>query len=77
MWRFGRQLDVRSLLPGLCHDPDVALHAMSALRRAVGNARALPTLVQIAATHPDPHVRDNATRAVRKARQALAASKGS
>ena len=75
LWRFRRQPQVRAALPGLSHEPDVALRAMSALRRAAGNAGALPTLLQVATAHPDPHVHDNAARAARKARKALATPK--
>ncbi len=57
-----------------CRDPDVAIHAMSALRRAVGNAEALPVLLQIAATHAEPRVRENAARAANKAEKAIATS---
>jgi len=52
----------------------VAIHAMSALRRAVGNAEALPVLLQIAATHAEPRVRENAARAANKAEKAIATS---
>ncbi len=60
LWRFRRQPGICAALPGLCHDPDVAVQAMSALRRAAGNAEALPALLQLADSHADPRVRKNA-----------------
>ncbi|HEY6278561.1 MAG TPA: HEAT repeat domain-containing protein [Streptosporangiaceae bacterium] len=73
LWRFRRQPGICAALPSLCHDPDVALHAMSALRRAVGNEQALPTLLHIAGSHADPRVRKHAAQAARRAQKALQA----
>jgi hypothetical protein len=74
LWRFRQRPEIRAGLVSLSRDPDVAIHAMSALRRAVGNAAALPVLLQIAAAHADPRVRENAARAANKAGKAIATS---
>jgi hypothetical protein len=71
LWRFRRQPGICAALPGLCHDPDVAPHAMSAPRRAVGNVEALPTLLEIANSHVDPRVRKNAAQAAERAKKVL------
>ena len=71
LWRFRRQPGLCAALPSLCHDPDVALHAMSALRRAVGSVVALPILLQIADSHADRRVRKNAAEAAGRAKKAL------
>lgn len=65
MWRFRKDVRVAPALAILCADPDVALHAMSAYRRAVGNDVALP-LLRALLTHDDPVVRQQATREVKK-----------
>ena len=71
LWRFRRQPGICAALPSLCYDPDVALHAMSALRRAVGSAEELPIFSQIADSHADPRVRKNAAQAAGGANKAL------
>ena len=68
-WRFRRQPGICAALPGLCHDPDVAVQAMSAQRRAAANAEALPVLLQLADSHADPRVRKNAAQAARTAKK--------
>ena len=51
----------------LVNDPDVSLHAMSALRKCIGNEPALPILQAVEAGHPDPRVRKQAAQAIKKA----------
>jgi hypothetical protein len=55
LWRYGKNELVAPVLIDLIHDPDVGLHAMSALRRTLGNAAALPHLEHLgAATEGTP-----------------------
>lgn len=70
LWRHRKDPTFAPLLTELLDDPDVALHAMSALRRAVGNESALPHLRQ-AAQSADPKIRRAATQAVKRAEKAL------
>lgn len=69
LWRFKAD-DPGPALLGLINDPEVALHAMSALRRLLGNEAALPHLRLVRDTHPDPGVRAQAKRQVAKAEKA-------
>lgn len=70
LWRFGSDPRVPSALIRLSADPDVSLHAMSALRRSLGNKVALPHLRELAQNHPDSRVRDQARRELEKAERA-------
>lgn len=71
LWRFGSDPRVPSALIPLCADPDVSLHAMSALRRSVGNEAALPRLRELEKTHPERRVREQARRELKKAERAM------
>jgi hypothetical protein len=70
--RFKKDPAVAPALESLIDDPDVALHAMGALRMVIGNERALPFLRRIRDTHEDPQVRGQAIAQIRKAERALA-----
>jgi hypothetical protein len=72
LWRFKKDPQVGAALQELISDPEVALHAMSALRRTIGNAAALPLIETVRDTHPEQGVREIATREARKAARALA-----
>jgi len=67
LWRFKAAPEVESTLVSLLDDPDAALHAMSALRRTVGPASALPHLHRVAAEHTGDPIGSNALRQIRKA----------
>lgn len=69
--RFGSDPRVPSALIGLSADSNVSLHAMSALRRSVGNEAALPHLRSLEQSHPDQRVREQARREIKKAEKAL------
>lgn len=71
LWRYRKDGTVLEALPLLARDPDVSLHAMSALRRAVGPDAAIPLLRDLAGTHPSQRVRDQAARELRKAERAV------
>jgi hypothetical protein len=70
LWRFRASADVAPALVALLDDPDVALHAMSALRRTVGPAAALPHLRDAAERHRGDPVGKAALREIRKAEKA-------
>ena len=70
LWRFRKDERVVEALPTLARDPDVSLHAMSALRRAMGNEAARPLLRELAESGPDQRVREQAARELRKAERA-------
>jgi hypothetical protein len=70
-WRFCRDPRVGQALERLIEDPDVSLHAMSALRRAIGIDAALPSLRRVRDGHPDEKVRRQASRAVWRAEKTL------
>src|SRR5947209_1665663 len=65
LWRLLTDPRVVPMLRRLIEEPGVALHAMGALRRSVGNAAALPDLRRVRDTHPDATVRRQATQQVR------------
>lgn len=69
--RFKANPDVGPVVQRLVSDPDVSLHAMSALRKCVGNEAALPILRSVEASHPDPRVRKQAAQAIKKASKAI------
>ena len=56
----------------LIEDPDVALHAMHALRRVVGPERALPHLERVEREHAGTPTGETAAREVKKVRKTLA-----
>jgi hypothetical protein len=70
LWRFRKEPRVADALGELVEDPDVSLHAMSALRRTVGNDAALPVLKRLSQTSPDRRVREQAAKEFRKADRA-------
>ena len=70
--RFKARPEVCAAVERLVNDPDVALHAMSALRKCLGNEAALPVLQVVEASHPDPRVRKQAAQAIKKATKASA-----
>jgi len=70
LWRYRKDERVPALLLTLIEDPDVSLHAMSALRRTIGNDAALPHLRRMRDAHPDERVRQQATRQVKRAEKA-------
>jgi hypothetical protein len=72
LWRYRKDERIESALVALSPDPDVTVHAMSALRRAVGNDRALPTLRSLVDGSTDEPVRRQAALQVRKAEAAIA-----
>ncbi len=71
LWRFRAAPEVASTLVSLIDDPDVALHAMSALRRTVGARDALPYLIRVRDEHAGNPLGATATKQVRKAETAL------
>jgi hypothetical protein len=74
LWRYRKDEFVASVLLELIHDPDVGLHAMSALRQTIGNAAALPHLEQVEATANGTQLGKNAAKAIKSARKSLAAA---
>jgi hypothetical protein len=71
--RFKSSPEVAPVLTRLVREPSVALHAMSALRKVIGNEAALPILDSLAADSTvDPTVREHAVRAAKKARKSSA-----
>lgn len=72
LWRFKKDDRVAAALGQLINDPDVSVYAMSALRRTIGNERALDQLENMRDHHPDPHIRKQAGREVTKATKAIA-----
>jgi hypothetical protein len=71
LWRWKRDDRVAPVLLQLLDDRSVHLHAMSALRRTIGNGAALPHLRHVRDTHPDSLVRKNAMTAVQRAEKAV------
>lgn len=69
--RFKKVPEVRQALLGLMEDPDVALHAMQALRRVVGAQEVLPLLERVEREHRGTIVGDQAAREAKKARKSL------
>jgi hypothetical protein len=70
--RFAKAPEVAPALVALVDDPDVALHAMQALRRVLGARDALPHLERAEREHAGTTVGDQAAREARKARRSLA-----
>lgn len=71
LWRFGSDPRVPPALIELSGDPEVSLHAMSALRRALGNEAAMPHLRRLRETHPTSKIREQARREIKKAERSL------
>lgn len=71
LWRFRAAPEVASTLLSLIDDPDVALHAMSALQRTVGARDALPYLIRVRDEHAGNPLGATATKQIRKAEAAL------
>lgn len=71
LWRFRKSPLVEPALVSLITDPDVALHAMSALRRSIGPAAALPYLRQVATDHPGDRLGKTAASQIRPAEAAV------
>lgn len=69
--RFKEAPEVRQALPGLIEDPDVALHAMQALRRVLGAEEALPHFERVEHERRGTTVGDQAAREAKKARKSL------
>lgn len=67
LWRFRKSPLVEPALVALIADRAVALHAMSALRRSIGPAAALPYLRQVVADHPGDRLGQTASRQIRRA----------
>lgn len=72
IWRYRSDRRVEVALKDLVKDPDVSLHAMSALRRTIGNAAALPLLLEVRDSSPDEKIRRQAQESVRKIQWVLA-----
>ena len=70
--RFAKAPEVAPLLLDLIKDPDVALHAMQALRRVLGPQVALPHIEQVEAEQQGTELGRVAAREARKLRKALA-----
>lgn len=70
LWRFRKDPRVADVLGELAEDPDVSLHAMSALRRTVGNDAALPLLHRLSQTSPDRLEREQAAMELKRAERA-------
>jgi len=64
--RFKKSPDIRPALLELIHDDDVGLHAMSALRRILGAADALPYIEDVERAHEGTQLGAQATRELRK-----------
>jgi hypothetical protein len=77
LWRFRKSPLVEPALVPLLADPAVALHAMSALRRSIGPAAALPYLRQVAADHPGDQLGKTAASQIRRAETSLPPSQRS
>jgi hypothetical protein len=71
LWRFKAAPEVEPTLVLLTEDPDVALHAMSSLRRAVGPKEALQHLHRVEAEHSGDSIGTIARRQIRKAEATL------
>lgn len=71
LWRFNASDEVETTLVSLIRDPDVALHAMSALRRTIGAEAALPHLRQVQDEHSNDLIGTTAKRQIQKAEAKL------
>jgi hypothetical protein len=68
--RYRKRSEVAPVLVSLLEDPDVALHAISALRRVLGPGGALPHVEAIARHHHGTRLGETAAREVRKLQKA-------
>jgi hypothetical protein len=69
--RFRKAPEVQQALLGLVEDPEVALHAMQALRRVLGAEEALPHFERVEREHRGTLVGEQADREAKKARKSL------
>jgi hypothetical protein len=69
--RYKADPEVTQSLADLVEDPDVGLHAMSALRSVAGNEAAIPVLERVASREAGSNLGSAADRELRKARKAL------
>ena len=69
--RFKKSPEVAKALLGLIDDPDVALHAMGALRRVLGPAQALPHLERVERENRGTTVGNQAASQAKRARKSL------
>ena len=74
LWRFKKDGRVKDALLDLIHDPDVSRHAMSALRRTVGNEDAIKHFKVVRDTSNIQTVRKQAQQAISKSESAMAKS---
>jgi hypothetical protein len=74
LWRFKKDSRVEDALLRLVMDRDVSLHAMSALRRSVGNSEAIKHLMLLRDASNDQGIRKQAQKAIDKSEAALAKS---
>lgn len=72
LWRFKTDEQVAPALIRLVNDPDVALHAASALRRVIGSEAALPVLRSARDRHSDSTAKAALGREIAKAERAIA-----
>ena len=72
LWRFKGVAPVQLLLLELIADHDVCFHAMSSLRRTIGNEAAEPILAELAATASDAQVKSAADDQLKRIRKKLA-----
>ena len=71
LWRFKKDHRIEPALIPLLRDPDVVLHAASALRRSVGNADALPMLERALDTSTSSTIAEQLAREIKKAQKAV------
>ena len=74
LWRFKKDPRVKEILLGLTDDPDVSQHAMSALRRTIGNDEAIAFLRTVRDSTNNQTIRKQAQRAISKGESAMAKS---
>jgi hypothetical protein len=70
--RFKKSEDVAPVLLALIHDSEVGLHAMTALRRVIGAAEALPCIEDVERANRGTLLGEQAARQAKKLRKALA-----
>jgi len=74
LWRFKKDEQIKNALIGLLNDSDVSLHAMSALRRTVGNEEAIEYLNVVRDASDNQTIRKQAQKAITKSETAIAKS---
>jgi hypothetical protein len=78
LWRFRKTGEVELALRALVRDPDVALHAMSALQRTIGADDMVPVLAQVIDEADDERIAAAARRQLRRIeKKRLQAERGS